>query len=175
MSLQRQTKLKTHVSHVITFDIWESLNYEIMTYLLQVILLQPSDFWMGAEQFGQGFVFSSLYFSDINSSLMDNNWRFPYRFSIRVFSTVLADKYLLTSNLCSFDFTLIKITGVINDPLGQALSPVANIVFAWIRFVLKSGDGRTTCAKTMITTGCDCGSALWIKTRDNSSWGLVDH
>ena len=40
------------------------------------------------------------------------------------------------------------------------LSPVANIVFALIIFALKSGDGRTTCAKTMITTGHDCGSAL---------------
>ena len=37
-----------------------------------------------------------------------------------------------------------------------------------ICFVLKSGDGRTTCAKTMITTGFDCGSASWIK----NLWGL---
>ena len=36
-----------------------------------------------------------------------------------------------------------------------------------ICFVLKSGDGRTTCAKTMITTSRDCGSASWINRRSN--------
>ena len=43
------------------------------------------------------------------------------------------------------------------------VSPVANIVFTLFGSILKSGDGRTTCAKTMIPTGSDCGFAEWIK------------
>ena len=31
-----------------------------------------------------------------------------------------------------------------------------------ICLVLKSEDGRTTCAKTMTTTDRDCGSSKWI-------------
>ena len=47
------------------------------------------------------------------------------------------------------------------------VSPVLNFVFAWnlICFVIfwKTGtDARTTCAKTIITTGRDCGLATWI-------------
>ena len=45
------------------------------------------------------------------------------------------------------------------------VSPVANIVFAsfcFARFWKVGTDGRTTCAKTIIPTGCDCGSAEWI-------------
>ena len=45
---------------------------------------------------------------------------------------------------------------------------VENIVFALNCFILKSGDGRTdgrtTCAKIMITTGRDCGLAEWINS-----------
>ena len=43
------------------------------------------------------------------------------------------------------------------------VSPVANIVFCC--FVLLDFEkwGRTTCAKTMIPTDRDCGSAEWIK------------
>ena len=45
------------------------------------------------------------------------------------------------------------------------VTPVANIVFCWFVFLdLKSGDGRTTCAKTMIPTGRDFGLAEWINT-----------
>ena len=59
-------------------------------------------------------------------------------------------------------------TGVINDPLGQTHSLACSE--HWFRFVFvlldfeKWGwmDGRTTCAKTMIPTGSDCGSAEWI-------------
>ena len=41
--------------------------------------------------------------------------------------------------------------------------PVANIVFCCFVFLdLKSRDGRTTCAKTMIPTGHDFGLAEWI-------------
>ena len=56
------------------------------------------------------------------------------------------------------------------------VSPVATIVFCcFVLLDLKSGDGRqygrtngrTTCAKTMITTGRDCGLAEWIKILDN--------
>ena len=52
------------------------------------------------------------------------------------------------------------------------VSPVVNIVFAWklfcfARFWKVGTDGRTyertTCAKTMITSGRDSGSAEWIK------------
>ena len=48
------------------------------------------------------------------------------------------------------------------------VSPVENIVFAWnlfcfARFWKLGMDGRITRAKTMITTGRDCGSAEWIK------------
>ena len=61
-------------------------------------------------------------------------------------------------------------TVVINDPLGQTIvTPVANIVFCCFVFLdLKSGDlrtctdVRTTCAKTIIPTGCDFGLAEWI-------------
>ena len=40
--------------------------------------------------------------------------------------------------------------------------PVATIVFCFVFLDLKSGDGRTTCAKTMIPTGLDFGLAEWI-------------
>ena len=62
--------------------------------------------------------------------------------------------------------------GVINDPLGQTHSLASSeqcfrmdiVLFC---YTLKSGvertDRRTTCAKTMITTGGDCGLAAWIK------------
>ena len=44
------------------------------------------------------------------------------------------------------------------------VTPVANIVFCCFVFLdLKSGDGRTTCAKTMVPTGRDFGLAEWIK------------
>ena len=51
-------------------------------------------------------------------------------------------------------------TGVINDPLGQThiLASSQMLCLFEICFALKSGDGRTTCAKTMITTGRDCGT-----------------
>ena len=48
-------------------------------------------------------------------------------------------------------------------------SPVVNIVFAWNLFCFEKFwknvcmYGRTTCAKTIITTGRDCESAEWIK------------
>ena len=60
-------------------------------------------------------------------------------------------------------------TGVINDPLGHTHSLASSEHCFGLKFVfiLKSGDGRThertTCAKAMITTGRDCGSASWIK------------
>ena len=58
-------------------------------------------------------------------------------------------------------------TGVINDPLGQTHSHASSkhcfLLFCFARFE-KWGqtDGRTTCVKTMIPTGSDCGSAEWI-------------
>ena len=65
-------------------------------------------------------------------------------------------------------------TGVINDPLSQTHSLTHSehcfrlkLVLFWQ--ILKSGDrhGQTTCAKTMIPTGLDCGSAEWIKKMPN--------
>ena len=52
------------------------------------------------------------------------------------------------------------------------VSPVATIIFCcFVLLDLKSTDGRTngrtTCAKIMITTGRDCGSADWIKKSCN--------
>ena len=43
------------------------------------------------------------------------------------------------------------------------VTPVANIVFYFVFLDLKSGDVRTTCAKTMIPTSRDFGLAEWIK------------
>ena len=44
------------------------------------------------------------------------------------------------------------------------VTPEANIVFCcFVLLHLERGDGRTTCAKTMIPTGRDCGLAEWIK------------
>ena len=46
------------------------------------------------------------------------------------------------------------------------ISPIMNIVFTWNLFCFDrfcTRDVRTTCVKTMITTGRDCGSAEWIK------------
>ena len=49
------------------------------------------------------------------------------------------------------------------------VSPVANIVFCCFVYLdLKSGDGRTTCAKTIIPTGRDFGLAEWIKELQKS-------
>ena len=43
------------------------------------------------------------------------------------------------------------------------VTPVANIIFScFVLLDLKSGDGRTTCAKTRIPTGRDFGLAEWI-------------
>ena len=43
------------------------------------------------------------------------------------------------------------------------VTPVANIVFCCFVFLdLKSGDGQTTCAKTIIPTSRDFGLAEWI-------------
>ena len=55
-------------------------------------------------------------------------------------------------------------TGVINDPLARPIvMPVANIVYCCFVFLdLKSGDGQTTCAKTMIPTGRNLGLPEWI-------------
>ena len=59
-------------------------------------------------------------------------------------------------------------TDVINDPLGQTHSLASSehcfLLFCFARFE-KWTDERTTCAKTMITTGRDCGSAEWIKKK----------
>ena len=45
------------------------------------------------------------------------------------------------------------------------VTPLANIVFCCFVFLdLKSGDGRKTCAKTMIPTFSDFGLAEWINT-----------
>ena len=52
-----------------------------------------------------------------------------------------------------------------NDPLGQTNSHASSehcfLLFCFARFE-KWGDGRTTCAKTMIPTGRDFGLAEWI-------------
>ena len=46
------------------------------------------------------------------------------------------------------------------------VTPVATIVInSFVLLYLKRGDGRTICAKTMITTDRDCGLAEWIKRR----------
>ena len=63
-------------------------------------------------------------------------------------------------------------TGVINDPLGQTHSLDSSEHCSHLKFVLfrKVGmDGRMNeqCAKTMITTTRDCGSASWIKYTSN--------
>ena len=58
------------------------------------------------------------------------------------------------------------------------VTPVANIVFCCFVFLdLKSGDGRTTCAKTMIPTGHDFGLAEWINnvSGQNSRKKLYKH
>ena len=55
--------------------------------------------------------------------------------------------------------------------------PVANIVFCcFVLLDLKSGDGRTTCAKTMIPTGRGCGLAEWINRyqKDMFSTGFAN-
>ena len=62
-------------------------------------------------------------------------------------------------------------TGVINDPLGQTHSlSSSKHVFTWNLFYFEKWGctdvrptyERTTCAKTVITSGHDCGSAEWI-------------
>ena len=56
-------------------------------------------------------------------------------------------------------------TGVINDPLGQPTIPAGS----YFRLTLKFGtDGRTTCAKIVITTGRDCG-----RPRGSTRWNIV--
>ena len=48
------------------------------------------------------------------------------------------------------------------------VTPVANIVFcSFVLLDLKSGDGRTTCVKTMIPTGRDYRLAEWIKKAES--------
>ena len=57
---------------------------------------------------------------------------------------------------------------VVNDPLGQTHIPASSGHYFQLKLVmfcaiLKSGDGRTTCVKRVITTVRDCGSTEWIK------------
>ena len=52
------------------------------------------------------------------------------------------------------------------------ITPVTNIVFCFVVLELKSGDGRTTCAKRIIPTGRYFGLAEWINT---SPANLVIH
>ena len=52
---------------------------------------------------------------------------------------------------------------------------IANIVFCWVVLLdLKSGDGRTTCAKTIIPTGHDFGLAEWIKKHEATLWRSLE-
>ena len=54
-----------------------------------------------------------------------------------------------------------KLEKVIKHSLDQTRSLASSEhYFTWE--ILKSGDGRTICVKTMITTGWDCRSAEWI-------------
>ena len=58
------------------------------------------------------------------------------------------------------------------------VSPVATIVFcSFVLLDFESGDGRTdgrtTCGKTMIPTGRDCGLAEWINKWINASMVLL--
>ena len=54
------------------------------------------------------------------------------------------------------------------------VKPVANIGFCCFVFRdLKSGDGRTTCAKTMIPTGRDFRLAEWIKNWWNAFYNKI--
>ena len=67
-------------------------------------------------------------------------------------------------------------TGVINDPLGQTHS-LANrdhcfLLFCFARFWKVGTDGRTACAKTMITTGRDFRLVEWI---NKNSWKFELH
>ena len=46
LSVQRQTKVKIHMSYEITFDIWESLNYELMSHDMSSIKDMTYDIWI---------------------------------------------------------------------------------------------------------------------------------
>ena len=64
---------------------------------------------------------------------------------------------------------------VINDPHSPSSSD-HYLYFKIVLFclVLKCGDGRMTCEKTMITTGRNCGSPEWINSRlVNWFWSLL--
>ena len=78
------------------------------SYLLQVILLHPSDFWMGAWHFGQALVFSVRYVSDIKLSVITSSRRFPYRFSNKVFFFGSEFIYSLSKACCSWECILKK-------------------------------------------------------------------
>ena len=67
-------------------------------------------------------------------------------------------------------------TCVINDPLGQTHSVASSdhyfLLFCFARSEKwRRTDERTTCAKIVITTGRDCGTAEWINKYKN----LVTH
>ena len=58
-----------------------------------------------------------------------------------------------------------------NDPLGQSHSLASSEHCFHLKFLLKKWartDIRTTCVKTIITTGRDCGSAEWIIERSRN-------
>ena len=65
-------------------------------------------------------------------------------------------------------------TGAINDPVGQTHSLASSEhCFAWNLFCFArfwKANGWTTCAKTMITTGRDCGPTEWINNPIHEHW-----
>ena len=55
-------------------------------------------------------------------------------------------------------------------PSGHIQNPTGNYHYSHLKIVLfcanlKSGDGRTTCVKIVITIGRDCWSAEWISNK----------
>ena len=105
-------------------------------------------------------------------------------------SIPIKDFFLIKPLMLKWDFLIVKVslvnatvvlayennpykTGVINDPLGQPHSQASSehcFLLFWFSRFEKWGrtHGRTTCAKTMIPTDRDFGSASWINTVSTS-------
>ena len=137
MSVQRQTKVKIHKSYVITFDIWQSLYYELMLNNYNIVLDTFTIKISKKLNNGEIFVYHSLGEKD-NQRRQDRCHQWSHR----------PDPTVQPGAITIFTWTYFVLQDLENR-----------------RITDERTYERTTCVKILITTCCDCESASWIKIK----------